>query len=278
MFKDNYKWMFCNSQDSNSFAIEPEVSYSFYENKGFSYDDYTRESENIYELINLHDENEEVRMEVYNEIQKFYKKTFPIWEDWAVSWWTHFVLFWDFSSFKENYKELKYKILNCPLHLKIDNLTLYGREMWTRCPFDYRKTIPTWSKGDYVCLKNSFLSGGWEVEWVPIEFRCNNVFDDRMLGYYQGVLLAVKNGIKFKKISDDMRNYAKEWDKNYYEDSDISLEDLRWEKISDDDMVVMRHNINKILTLLKEEGLINSARMLREYLVENGFKYIISLS
>jgi hypothetical protein len=266
--QDFYPWLFCNSNDDLSFAIEPEISSDF--QKNLNYDDYKEESENIYELTNLHNQWREERQRVHDEIKDFYKEHFPIGYDRYLSGWVHFVLFWDFSDFKEKNKELKYKILNCPLHLKIYNWQFYWRELLVWCKFTSEKYTSIWGKYSFVSLKDELFSHHEEVEGMPIEFRCNNVFDERILWYYQWILLAVQNDVKFKKTSEELRDYARKWDRGEYCGvSDVHISETIWHIPSDYDMKAIRHNIRIILRLLRDEWLNNSAIKLKEYLNEN---------
>ena len=275
--KDYSEDLIYNSDEKNSFAIEPEISSEFYYSviSNF-YNDYKEETDYIYELLDVHNCNLITRRRLHDTIRDYYYDKLPVWENDCLSGGVHCVLFWDYSHLKEKNKEFKYKILNCPLHLKIYNSSLYSRALDQRCGFWSNNLIEYWSKWSFLTLKDELYSNGEEVEWAPIEFRCNNVFDERILWYYQGIILAVEQEVKFKKTSDTLRSYARYWDTNEYNrnDWDMHLNDCIWHKLTDDDIRIMRYNIKIILKLLREKWLVNSADKLKEYCNEYGIKYI----
>lgn len=269
--KDFYKWQFCNEWDKLAFAIEPEIASTFLDK--LDYNDYKRESYKIYELLRVHIQNETTRLNIHDKIKEEYKDKFPVWSDWKLSWWTHFVLFGDFWEFKDKNIELKNKILNCPLHLKTMDLKFYSRELSHRSTFDNRASINVDNKWYFVALKTE-LHSNWEynIDWCPIEFRCNNVFDDRILWYYQWILLAVRRDVKFKILSDEFRKYAKNWDKNIYRWYNKNFNKIVWFELKEDsdDYKKLKTNIRKIIKLLKENNLKQSAKQLKSYLKEKG--------
>jgi len=273
--QDYYKGQYCNEYDELAFAIEPEISESFYVTDIEDYyDDYTAESNDIYELTWLHHNDEEMRMRVYDDIAGHYKNKFPVGSDGHLSWWVHFVLFGDFEMFHHN-DSLKWKLLNCPLFLKMENKIMYGREMDKWCSFD--SYISYWSKGEAITLKDSLYTNNESIEETPIEFRCNNVFDDRLLWYYQWVMIAEELNVPFKKTSNELRRYARMWDVDYYDDEkwlDKEVSSVVGYNLTPADLIVMRYNIKIILKLLKDNRLENSAKALKEYCNENGIVYI----
>jgi len=278
ILKDYYKGNYCNSSDDYAIAIEPEISYQFFDKKiNNYYNNYKYEwcSSDIIELLRVHNQSEELRMKIYNDVKEFYKNKFPIWTDWYVSWWVHFILFWEFWWFENQYQEIKELLLNCPLFCKIENERFYSR--YNRM-FKFngdREGIIYWSKSHYIDLKKSLFSH-WEigVKWTPVEFRCNNVFDDRLQGYYQWVLLACKKGVEFDLIDTKLYEYVKKGEqkkRNSWWDVELKeMEGGSFEK----SLPIIKKNIKKILVLLKEEELHKSAEMLKEYCNEYGIKYI----
>ena len=265
--KDFYRWQIYNSNDKLAFAIEPEIQADFLEK--LDYNDYKHESSTILELLWVHNQNEETRLKLHDLIKKEYKNKFPNWSDKKISWGTHFVLFWDFRDLYYKYNEIMYKILNCPLHLKTKDWVFYSRELNYRRAFCIRDNLEYNSKSLFCSLKDELYSNDiYEIDWCPIEFRCNNVFDERILWYYQWIILAVEKDIKFKKMSDWFREYAKTWDTNYYYTKNVSFKEMNWYKISDIDLKNLKTNIRKIIKLLKAEWLENSAKQLKEYINE----------
>lgn len=272
MFRDFYKWLFCNQNDEFAFAIEPEISRKFFESMMY-YEDHKNESDTIVELLNVHKRDESWRMEIYDEVHNYYKDKFPLWSDRRISWGVHFILFWDFEYFRDYWRELRHKLLNCPLFLKIYNWSMYSRYLGQYAEFA-GNYLPTWSKWYYACIKDELYSHHESVQGRPIEFRCNNVFDDRILWYYQWVLLAIKYWVKFKKLTNEFKKYAMTWDSNTYNTMDVHCRELLWYTISKEEMKILRHNIKKILKLLIDNNLTESAKQLKEYCNEYWIKYI----
>lgn len=276
--KDYKREDFCNEDEPNAFAIEPEVSAEFYR-ESLGRFDYNSESSHIYELIGVHKMSENDRMDCLDIIEEEYAEKFPIWSDEHLSWGVHFVLFGEYGFLYNSKRNIKYKMLNCPLFNKIRKNEFFSRDISGRASFSWSgERIRYWSKGDFVSLKDELLTNNEDVEWVPIEFRCNNVVDSRILGYYQWIILAVKEWVKFKKTSSSLREAVAEGIGGCYgddiEDGNISIDNLSWHSASREDMRAIRYNIKLIFKLLEDKGLVNSKDALREYLKERGVRYI----
>ena len=281
--RDYRKEDFCNTGVEEPFAIELEVGINFKREYLSDYKVYS-ESENIDEFYRVHDLPEIDRMKVLDTCVDFYKDKFPVGRDTRISGGVHFHLFWEYGDVINDYQQFKEAILNCPLHLKIWKGVLYGRMMYNRARFGDSIRMCFDDKEDFISLKNEFWTSNTELNSYnttdSIEFRCNNVIDSRILGFYQGVVLVVRKGIKLKKVSDTLTGYARIWDDNYYTKescnwgSDLEMQYIKWIKLEDEDKKIVRANIKIIFDLLKEEGLTKSAEALREYLIENGIRYI----
>lgn len=256
---------FCNKDIDCAFAIEPEISEEFYYHKLSDYEAKS-ESSTIKELNDLHNLNLERRMRAYHIIQDFYKDKFPVGSDNHLSWGTHFVIFWDQSRFSSLWSKINTILLNCPLHLKYEQ----GKAFWRKNQrHTFTTSISTDSKSSAVSLKSELMSSNWVAKYSPIEFRCNNVFDARMYGYYAGLLIAAEKGVRFKKSSDSLREYMKKWEPSYFSAyEDVELSYISGYTLSDDDKKTLRANSEKILKVLEDEGLVKASEALREYLVE----------
>jgi len=280
---DYKKENFCNAGVEEAYAIELEVWIEFANCVLRDYTSYY-ESDNIKELFQVHRLSEADRLNILELSTREYKDKFPVGEDECISGGCHFHLFGNYIELKNNKQDFKEVILNCPLHLKIWKGQLYGRSMEDRAFFWWNDEIRFNSKCDFISLKDEFWTSSQEgsardEETDSIEFRCNNVIDSRILGFYQGVTLAVQKWVKLKEISYTAKMYGRNWDDNcyYYESSnqeDIFIKGIEWISLSKEDKKVVRVNIKTIFSLLKEEGLEGSAKALREYLRENGIRYI----
>lgn len=248
------------------YAIEPEISDNFRKEALLGYS-YHSESYKIKELNRLHEESEEGRTKAINLITEFYKDKFPIWGDNRLSWGVHFHIFkWDYRKIKNS--GLSYKILNCPLHCKIKWNKIYNRYLCNRSMFPTTDSfLYSNSKGYAFCYKNRYTSN---TTGTSIEFRCNNVFDSRMYWYYVWLIICVKNNIKFKKTSDQLREYAKNWSRIEYDSdlNDLELYKINWYRVSEEDMKVIKYNSILILKALEIHWLFNAALALKEYLNE----------
>ena len=261
---------------NNVFAIEPEISSDFYY-QHFYWESYHEESSMIYELIRVHELSQPTKNKIYNTISEYYDTVFPIWEDEYVSWWTHLHIFWNFNWTHSHKKEIAYKLLNCPLFCKIEDDTIYSRRLDKRCEFNTRWSILDNSKWEFISLKTNYYSHReeyCEIDNQSIEFRCNNVYDKRIYWYYLGILLAVKNNVRFKKTSRELRAYARTWEQwEYYPDDYaewIALDELDGYYMWDDKLVI-EYNINVIIKLLMENNLCLAGAALAEYVEEKWF-------
>ena len=266
-FKDyNPNWLW-----NNDYAIEPEISRDFYEDNLDDYDMH-EESDEIYELVNMHNVSRDWQQYVYNTVSEFYKDKMPVWENEEPSWWVHFHIFnWDYKNI--NVKQLKYKILNCPLHCKIENDTLYSRWLNHRCAFNC-DSLTSNSKNYFVCRKDTYLSHNSEeldVDMNSIEFRCNNVFDKRIYAYYIAVMIASQDNIKLKKLSNDARYYAQKWDTSIYDWPEVDLSDMYWYHLTEQDHKIMNINIQILVDVLIKNNLCKASDALVGYANENWF-------
>ena len=270
--------LFDNSK-ANSFAIELEIGKTFFEKEiQCFHPDRIRESRNIIELKDLHLRDKKTISKVYNKCKEYYKDKLPLWRNGCNSWGVHFHIFWDFEELKGCHDDINSLLINCPFFMKLHNGSIYNRDN-SHHHFYGASRFEMNSKSRSITF-NSIGS---------FEFRCNNVIDGRLLGYYQWILLAAKKGIKFEEVSNNIVEYAKKWDdKEYgecddgdytwlkwtkYEEmvTDIPIKDCKWVKLSQENKNIILRNVEKIATLLKEEGLTNSSKAFGEYLDEFNF-------
>jgi len=264
-FIDYKKENMFNSKINHAFAIEPEISEKFYRAKLGAYD-RTTESSAIYELNRLHAIPTEQAIVAHDLIKEQYASAFPIWSDNHVSWGTHFVLFGDYKRFKDKGDKLKVNLLNIPLFCKVTDAPLYSRKNHRHA---FSSSIDYDSKSKAVALKSSLSSSWSDVKHTPIEFRCNNVFDSRIYGYYVGLLLAVDKWVRFKKTSDALRTYVKAGESDTFSsNTDVSVDEMTGYTLTEADKTALVHNIEKICQILKDEWLEKTEEALREYLIE----------
>lgn len=263
------------------YAIEAEVSSDFTEKYDYEYDE---ESSNIHELYWLHDYSSPRRKQVYNHLIDVYADRFPVWENDCISWWIHFHVFnWNFEWI--NWQELKYKMLNLPLHCKIFEWKLYSRDITYRARF--QKPDETNDKYAFATYKSSFSQ--WALDSRPddhqfytgdeddyeespirsIEFRANNVMDKRIYWYYVWMLIATKEWVKLKKTSSSLRDYVSTWDTSDHYNwwDDLHCNSIYWHFMSAEDLKVVRCNTYIILQLLRKHWLYKAAKALKEYLL-----------
>jgi len=279
-FRDYQEDLIFNKSKDCSFAIELEIGLTFYEKEiEWLHSNRIRESSNIMELRDLHLRDKKTISKVYKKCQEYYKDKFPLWANGHNSWGVHFHVFWDFDIFEDtSINKFNSLLINCPFFMKLYNWSFYNRQNRMHRFEDYRDVEDN-SKG--LCVTCNSVGS--------FEFRCNNVIDGRLLGYYQWVLLAAKKKIKFEKVSNKIETYSKRWDtKGYwqrnegnhsilkwtkYEDwvTDIPIEDCEGIKVSQEDKGIILRNVEIIVSLLKEEGLTNSSKAFGEYLDEFNF-------
>ena len=264
----NIDWFF-----NDMFAIEPEINNIFYRDNFELWPNkikHMKESSKIFEIVWLHNEDSEFRLNVHNIIQKQYIDKFPIWANKRLSWGVHFHVFnWTLTWIP--WEVLKDNTINCPLFCKIWNNKLYSRQLTNRANFGDR-SIPTNSKRTYVSYKTSHSTSRRSDHFKKrsLEFRCNNVFDARIYWYYVALIIAAKEWIKLKSLSSTIQKYVRTWnmlefdlDKDHYKLSEIS-----WVRIDDENKEILIENCNTLLKVLEDNTLVNAAIALKEYLNE----------
>lgn len=264
MFKDYNKEDFCSPDTENAFAIELEVSVE----DGDLHDDYKHESDKIVEFLGVHNLSTKGRLSLLDEVKDTYKDKFPVGQDnWYISWGVHFLLFGDFRDLEwKCSKILGNNLLNCPLYCKIDkNSKFYTRYLRDYCTFSNildGSSLGCDSKGAPVTFKRLLYSNWGGKKWI--EFRLNNVVDDRILWYYQAQTILFKNNIELEKIWDD--NYFKIGErKSFYWEDYAKLSELEGRKLSSKTKKILQRNLKTIFNTLEENNLSESRKQLEDY-------------
>jgi len=256
------------------FAIELEIHEAQRDicKKIFKHTYFSRESGEIWEINNFHhiheisddDERKKSRklsLKVFDYLKNYYKDKFPVWENWYTSWWNHFHLFWDTWILQSKNIELIELLLNIPLFAKFKDGVIYSRRNW-RFWFTSNEDIRPWTKRDAIQCNSSH-----------IEFRCNNVIDDRLLWYYQAICIMAHNWIKPELLSKKLTDYLKDWSQENADNweinrGDVVLSDLLGHYIERNDKEKLVKNINNILDVLRRNNLPRSADNLQDYCIE----------
>ena len=217
------------------------------------------ETRDIHELNQLHRLNQEQRMEVFSFMKEHYKDKMPIWENRYSSWGNHFHLKFPYKD--DTNTELNKILLNCPLFAKFTDKNMYTRKN-DRYKFSFQTDIIDWSK--------SYAVSTWPL-WL--EFRCNNVIDERILWYYQAAIIMSENPRKWKMkwLNSSDISYLMKWDDYRFSESwDVELSRLYWKHFwCDRELLdVLEYNINIMLKVLRSAELFKSADKLEEYCIE----------
>lgn len=220
---------------------------------------WSRESREIYEInsYHRHQERRDKFMKAFNYLKDVYKDKFPIWQNTHTSGGVHFHLF-DFNREWLKGDIIDNLLLNVPLFQKFKDDTFYWRKN-SRHEFREDEYIRTDSKSFSICYNR----------WA-IEFRCNNIIDERILGYYQAIVLLWKKQNKdVKKISEELISYSKNWDTERYSCIwDVEVEKLKWYKLNKKEKETLISNVNVLLKTLRDNNLVKSAEALEEYCLE----------
>ncbi len=250
------------------FAIELEIAEERRDDvqKIAPFTSWYRESIAIYEINSWHERPESDReafMEAFDFLKDNYKDQFPMGRNWYTSWGVHFHLF-DFDEIKtDKHKEMEKALLNLPLFNKVVD----GKYYWRR---NGRHQFFACSSITYDTKWYAFCSN----PCGSFEFRCNNVIDERILWYYQAVMLMHNNDIikKIKPLSKNFINYNMKWDDFTIEEGttwgDYSIDDLSWYNPNKEDIARIKYNLSLALNILRENGLTVSAEKLEEYCLE----------
>jgi len=257
------------------FAIELEIhkSHEHECKKRFKHTYFSTESNEIWEINSFHhihnisddDERRKSRKQslaVFDYLKKYYKDKFPIWEDWYTSGGNHFHLFGDTETLSYKNIELTELLLNIPLFAKFWNWHIYSRKNYRHGFNKSWRDISYWTKRNAIQCNSRC-----------IEFRCNNVIDDRLLWYYQAICIMAHNWIKPLILSKWIKDYLNRWSEENVADGEINhgdvvLTDLHWHSIWNTDKSKIEKNILNILDVLRRNNLPKSADKLEEYSIE----------
>ena len=254
------------------YSIEAEISKEFLDNQ-FSYDYYHSESDNIKELLQLHECNDSYIQDISKKITDFYQEYSPIWEDGYISWWWHIHIFdnklKDIIKNEITPKQLKYLLLNNPFWINYSQGVWLLRKISKRASFSNtsNETYNTNSKWEAFCFKDEYYSHNEELDedeyddsWFnsisSFEFRVNDVIDWRVFYMYKAMILAKASWKRFKKTSEDFRNYLKKWIQDNIEidtSIDVSNKVLAdyWYTLTEEDKETTIKNMYNLLYFAK---------------------------
>ena len=253
----------------DQFAIEAEIDVDLYEEQ---FDDmqYHQESDNIYELINLHQCNDNYIDEVSEQITEHYEDCKPVWEDGYLSGWWHIHIFNDNLYIKicNNIKprQMKYGLLNCPFWTNFYKWHSILRNITERANLK-SNVDDDWSyyfnsKYKPFCLKTSYYSHSEEDEEIDnhsFEFRVNDVIDGRIYFLYKALILYLSNWGKFKKTDNNYREWLCKWDETSYDSASITksyreiMDDCY--RLTSEDKEVLLYNISLIRKELSKDDI-----------------------
>lgn len=219
MFKPNFSSI--EYEISREIANDP-VLEDVRENTGYNGDsDYAHfdfPSPKILEIANLHKHTPEYQKEVHDTLKAFYKENVPVGNDTYTSGGTHFHIFVQspymlkllYNTSVQYWKKVQEFLLNTPLYAKPYHIgnQLYLVNRYNRLFKEITANNPIkWSsKGECITLKKSYWGTTTESSFDDshndinredftkhcqrsIEFRLNNVVDERIAGYYIASLL-----------------------------------------------------------------------------------------
>ncbi len=241
------------------------------------------ESSEIGEILNIHKLGTKDRQKIYRDIKKIYKDKFPVWQDECLSWGVHFHAFFketisrntiDSLDFKINFAEYNSNFQALPLYCKANGHTFFTRPngqgfsnsaseltcamMWRNSVGGFRNNFRSHQIG-YGYNDNNRS----EDEYKSIEFRCNNITDTRIYGYYIWQLLLAEMGIKLNTLS-------KEIDISYQHHSTEykNIVELEGTKYTWKDSDTIRSNLSILLMALRKNWFREAAKQLRAYTKE----------
>ena len=249
------------------------------------------ESSKIKEITNIHQLPLLDRQEIYKTIKNIYKDTFPIGWDTMLSGGVHFHAFMNRNMtgpeiasipFKLNFIEYAHNFNALPLYCKANWMQFYRRpncsiesyteSMWYR-HYNMQRALlwiePSLASGSRTSV------GGWRksfrTHWIDydtfrsMEFRCNNITDTRIYGYYIGQLLLAEAGIKLEKLS----KIVKQTENPNPSGIHITLSELQWTVYdSPEDQKKIRQNLQLLLVILRKNKFTKAAYNLRMYAKE----------
>ena len=254
------------------YSIEAEISEELLDNQ-IDYSDYHSESDNIKELLQLHECSDSYIQDISEKITNFYQEYSPIWEDWYISWWWHIHIFdnklKDIIKNEITPKQLKYLLLNNPFWVNYSQGVSVLRKISRRASFSdtSNETYDTNSKWKAFCFKDEYYSHNAELDqdeytdsWLnsisSFEFRVNDVIDWRVFYMYKAMILAKASWKRLKKTSEDFRNYLKKWIQDNIEidtSIDVSNKVLAdyWYTLSEEDKETTIKNMYNLLYFAK---------------------------
>lgn len=179
-------------------------------------------------------------------------------------------------NFKINTTQYQNNFKALPLYSKANGHTFYSRpngqsfDMYRASLFDAMIENRSAAGG----IRNSFRSHrigyGYNdcqegENFKSIEFRCNNITDTRIYGYYIGQLLLAEMGIVLKELSIPMPRDMSSFDeKETYK----NIKELRGTTYKGEDSETIVQNLKILLMALRKNGFRESAKQLRAYAKE----------
>lgn len=262
---------------NNWFSIEPEIAVAHWLELEKEYPILRAHSESGYikEIDNLHSIEKEKRLIIFNKIKEVYKDKFPRWQNRFTSWWIHFHIFFNtelktrniYEIFqKANPSRLNHNLMNSMLFMKTANNKFYNREAWR-------------SSLSYIVTNESskWWATTYQAWYQTIEFRCNNIFDERIYWYYVWIFMLSYFWIKLDEIpfSPEHKTRILKWESyqvawNSASDNIhfITFDKLEWIELTPEYKKVFVSNINKILSVLRTIWHTTSHDALMHYLSE----------
>lgn len=288
------KDLFCDYKAENtwkSICIELEVTTKDCNDIVWKYKyplQWYRETDKIYEILNIHTTPTNIRKKIYNDVKNIYKEKFPVGEDTFLSWWVHFHTFLKEpitkTSIREGNNILNFKLplssyinnfLNLPLFLKVKDFNFFWRPWKIPNIEDARPQSITdfllWWRNSAGWFRDTFRShrDNTNNEFIKsIEFRCNNVIDVRLYWYYIWMLILAEQWINLLPLSKTMvsQSYDFSW-KDYVDLDELKNLDVWCVKYehSNEDIRKIKTNINILTTHLKLNWFSNASRQLKSY-------------
>lgn len=297
-----YDWIDSEYKD---YGLEREISSNIYYKLDNIYSlEYKRESDNIYELVDLFNNTEEANNKI-DEILRFYDKRFPVGENTYLSWWNHMHIFFPWEHLdlmvtlldtESMINSMYYKLLNTPLYAKafynpLDSNKLYminrkNNMFWrtSRLSNSSKSYFITYkdNKYDYYSTNYSDDDNYWPVEDIKsIEFRLNNVLDKRIKWYYIWILLCTILWIKLKALSNVRTSIFNWTDCKFSYDPErpvtinVTLEEIVKQDeysnnycLEEEDIAKFKYNNRKLVNVLSA-FFPQLWKDLKSYLVEN---------
>ena len=258
-----------NGRFGDGYCIEPEVSWKalaeFSAKEGIKIKTL-QESSRIIEVQDIHNMRkiDANKMELF--FRNYYSNKFPIGANGFTSGGIHFHLFSQelYDKYLENYNVREILVSNLkalPMHAKAFDGSLYKRR-------SSREEEVIEERGGYVNINNL----------GSLEFRINDVFDERIVGYYVALSLMSAEGINLKEgCSSDIsrKTISRDFSGRTALDIDIQYVGIRESsgRIRENKSSIAI-NIAAVLTYLYNNGYKKYADMLSEYVSENYKSYL----